>query len=361
MIYIFTFFVSIIMIYFCQRGKMGYWSYLLSMLPLVVLASCRTVDIGADTHYFYETFRDAMSYHSFAKFYEDHDNEEYYLILIFWVAGFSNNFNTCLFFSYIVIYGLLALSLYRMRHDINVAFALTIYLCLFHREGFNTFRQSGALLIDLISMTFLIRKQYWKSSFIALLAYGFHHSSPLFYIVILLKVFIDKHTHFYSKWIIKFLYVSIIASCLYAFATIVNYLDSEFGVMEMRYGSYLDESQFETNMPLSLLALTIVTLLFFYYIKVRYIKINSSMICFMEYIIIACILICFTGLISTYTVRIGGYFWYSYILFMPILSKIFLKRDLSKLLYILFAMFYWVMTVIIANLGHIYPYKSIFS
>ena len=361
MIYIFTFFVSIILILFCQRRKLGYWSYLISMLPLVILASCRSVDIGADTHYFYDTFSDAISYHSFGKFYEDHDNEEYYLILNYLVSRFSSNFNTCLFYSYVIIYGLLAVALYRMRREMNVAFALTIYLFYFHREGFNTFRQTGAMLVDMIAITYLMHGKYTKSSFIALLAYGFHHSSPLFFIVILLKIFIDKHTQFFSKFKIKFLYVSVIATCLYTFATIVNYLDSEFGVMDMRYGSYLDDSRFETNIPLSLFAFTIVTLLYYYYIRVRYVRINDSMTCFAEYIFITCILICFTGLISTYTVRIGGYFWYSYVLLIPILSKKYLKRDCAKFLYILFTIFFWLMTVVIANLGRIYPYKSIFN
>lgn len=361
MIYILTFFVSIILIYFCQRRNLGFGAYFLSMFPLILLASFRTVEVGADTHYFYDTFRNALSYHSFSKFYENHDNEEFYLILNYYVSRFSNDFNTCLFYSYSVLYGLLALLLYRLRRDINVAFALTLYLFLFHRESFNTFRQTGALLVDMIALTYLMRKEYWKSSFIALLAYGFHHSSPLFFIVILMKIVIDKYTRIFSKWKVKFLYISIITCCLYTFATIVNYLDTKFGVMEMRYGSYLDESQFETNVPVSLFALTIVSLLFFYNVKVRYIRKSDNVTCFMEYIFFTCILICFTGLISTYTVRIGGYFWYSYILFIPILSQKHLRRDLSKFLYALFTAFYWVMTVIITNLGHIYPYKSIFS
>ena len=361
--YIVAFSLSIFFIYKSQQNRLGYYSYFLSILPIIVIAALRTIEIGVDTGvYVYPLFRLAKLQSSLTKLFDYSSHEEFYLIYAYVLTRFCKNFNEYLFWEHSLMYGFAVYALYKIRHKIQVWQSLFILLFVFYRESLNIARQSFAIYIDLIAFTFLIGNKYKLSILFAVLAYGFHHSSPIFFFVIVLKICIDKFRYYFTKRKIKILLILGLFAIFTFFSYVANYLEG-LGVIEEKYVErYARQGHYGANFPISLFALCLVNLGVFYYVKFKrkIYKYDNNLILF-EYILIVALICCFTGLISTFTIRIGAYFWYMTIIIIPILFNRYTKPDIILKTLCCFYALYWILTVVIANLSGTYPYISVYS
>ena len=119
-----------------------------------------------------------------------------------------------------------------------------------------------------------------------------------------------------------------------------------------RYGS---SDEYGSNLPISVLALNGFNMFVFWKMTKRCSKGNVISL-FGRYMTVMALLLCFLGLISTFAVRICDYFTFVNILlisaFIPTARK-FWRRSV-----VAFYLFYFVMTIMVANLGDTYPYSS---
>ena len=358
MIYIVTFLLSVVIANCLQKRRYSSWWYVLAIVPLVFLAAYRSVDVGRDTHYTYDWFRLCLSSVTMRRPLEDAGKSELFVAIQFYISRYTHDFNLSLIPIYIITYGSILFSFIRIKKYGLIAVGLIVYLLFFHRESLNILRQVMAIGLCMISFTYLIESKYIKSLIPLPFAYGFHHSAYIFLIIILLKLFTDKYKRIAKKnWMKIFIFI-LGAVTVMAFQTIALYMGG-LGVIEDEYieGS-LNDDLFESKLPISGLAMNSVNLLIFLYLPHHY-KLIIKNKPFFLYILIIAFLCSFLGLVSIFTTRIGGYFWGMAPIIMMML---FDKKNRTSFFfkgYIAFTFFYWFMTVVVAKLGDIYPYKSV--
>ena len=357
--YIIAFVFSLALIYKSQKLKLGLYAYFISVLPVILIAALRTIDIGVDTRvYVRPTFRLAQSVSTLNKLLAWSGQEKLYLVLAFILTRITRNFNEYLFYEHSLMYGFLAFALFQVRKTISVWMGLFIFLFVFYRESLNIARQSFALYIDLIAFVYLLKNNYKVSLLFVVLAYGFHHSSILFLSVVLLKFLIDRFKRVFVKRRSKIIIITSLILVFSTFAYVVTYLES-LGLVDTKYVErYAQEGTHGTNLPISNLMFCVVNLVILYLAKYkRLLNKSDKYLIFFEYILIMALICCFTGLISTFTVRIGMYFWYMTIIIIPIIIKKYLKSSLLRNLILAFYVLYWILTVVVANLSATYPYN----
>ncbi len=340
------------------------WIYsLLALFLIAGLAGLRDGDVGTDTNlYVIPVFEDAVSFQdNFSNFYSLYALEMgmdwFYLSFNYVIALFSNSINFYLFMSHVLIIGITMLGIKISR--VNVTQAMFIFLFAFMAFTLNGARQSMALSFCLLAFA-MLREGYKKRwvGFIMVIAIGAHYSSILFIGILLMYKAIEFRKDFFSRNIVKIISILGIILILFSFSMILIYL-IDFGIIKEfyieRYGS---EDMYGTNIPISIIALTGFNLILFYYCKYKSHKIKDTVfLVFSEYILFLSVLLCGSALISTYAVRINYYFIYLSIIIIPY----FLSYAGNKILitiFILFYLFYWILTVVVANLSNTFPYKS---
>lgn len=358
MIYIITFLLSVGIAFYLQKRRYSPWWLILAIVPLVFLAAYRSIEIGRDTHYTYDWFRICVESATMRRPLEKAGKSELFVAVQFYISRLTYDFNLSLIPIYIITYGSILLSFLRVKKYGLVAVGLIVYLLFFHRESFNALRQVMAIGLCMISFTYLIESKYIKSLIPLPFAYGFHHSAYIFLIVILLKLFTDKYRRIANKKWLKILFFILSAVAVMSFQTIAIYMGG-LGVIEDGYiEGYTNAQHFGTNLPISVLTMNIVNLLVFLYLPHHY-KLIVKNNTFFQNILIIAFLCSFLGLVSTFAVRIGGYFWgMAPIIMMMLFDK---KNRKSWFFegYLFFTFLYWFLTVIVAKLGDIYPYKSV--
>ena len=131
------------------------------------------------------------------------------------------------------------------------------------------------------------------------------------------------------------------------------------GVIDSRYDErYLSSERYGSNIPISLFAVSVLNLIIFKQITKCN---NSTMKVFFEYILIISFLCCFLGSVSTFLIRVGSYFQICTIFIFSVMYKECKGRYDIKLLgfHLAFFVAYWFLTVVVANLGETFPYKSL--
>ena len=357
MMYLICFFLSTIFAYYFQRWHKPLGWYLLAIMPIVLLAALRSVEIGRDTHYTYDLYIYSTHYSSLKGLLSWVGKSELFVILEFYISRWSRNFNLFLLFVHFLMYGCVIYSLYRVRKNIIIALGLIIYLTLFYRESYNTTRQAMAVCLCMVAFTYLIENKYIKPLAFTFVSYGFHHSSIIFLGIIGMKYILTRYSRFLKTTRMKVLFIMSIAVLIYSFSEIATFLGG-VGLVDDNYiESYTDSSHFGTNIPITLIAFNLINYIVFKNTETKTAKSDYKI--FFEYILIVSIMCCALGLISTYTVRIGSYFWGM----CPIIMAVYLSRTNTKpiisMLYLAFLFFYWFATVVVLNLGDTYPYESI--
>ncbi len=337
---------------------------MLASFVIAFIAGVRNPLIGTDTMlYVFPFFNVVHLYDSFSalyKFEKDWIDVEYlYVVWNYAIATLTNKFELFLCMTHALMYGSFFLAAYIQRKKIILWLFVFIFCFCFFRESLNTMRQSIALGFCLIAFSYLINDKLKSSLLWIAIAYGFHHTAFIFLVVCLLWLVSKKYWKILNKRKMKIILVGLMFVFLESLALVVNTAES-IGIVDDRYGArYLTEDVYGTNLPISLLALNIVNLIVFYTIKKRN-KAFGIYICFFEYILIISLLFCFSGLISTFAVRMGSYFLYLSLIIFPFMYQTYVSSKLVKSFHMTFLVIYWIMTVIIANLGHTYPYSSLF-
>lgn len=355
--------LSLINLYTKNKHKRGNVTILLALILLAGLAGMRDFNIGADTNlYVVPFFKDTTFFEGdIFKFLEYNEFtyrfETFYACLNYYVASISNNINFYLFIVHLIIIGV---TMYAIKiSKVNMTFSIFMFLTIYMAFTLNATRQSIALSFCLLAISILITKGKFRWVILSLIAaYGFHHSAIVFVPIILLYKLIEMKTELFNSSITKFLIITTILILLFSFNQLLVYLGG-LGIGEEKYiERYGSSDMYGSNIPISIIALTLFNLFIFYSCKRRIIFRNDKVFTlFSEYILILSCLFCGLALISTFAIRINDYFIYLSLLIIPY----YLLKSRSKFLLtttVCFYIFYWIMTIVIYNLNHTYPYES---
>lgn len=212
-----------------------------------------------------------------------------------------------------------------------------------------------ALAGCVLCMGFALRRNLKLTLVSYFLCYCLHHSALLFGGILFLYWLVVKHTAAFSKRKTFALVVLATVLAMVSFNVLLTYLGG-LGIGEDKYiARYGSSDEYGSNVPISLLALNGFNMFVFWKVTSRCSKGNVVSL-FGRYTTVMAFLLCFLGLISTFAVRVCDYFTFVNILlitaFIPTVRK-FWKRSV-----IAFYLFYFVMIIMVANLGDTYPYSS---
>ena len=157
-----------------------------------------------------------------------------------------------------------------------------------------------------------------------------------------------------SKKQIMWLLTLIVAVGLTLFVELLQ-LAIDLGLAKTEYMERYGESdKYGSGAPLSLFALTIFNYVMFMRL-VNHVK-TTPFLLFSKYVTMISVLLCFAGFVSTFATRIDHYFIMTSI--VCIVYALQLRKYRYKWAFIGFYTFYWLMVVVVANLGDTYPYQS---
>lgn len=357
MVYILTFAVSVWLLWLGDKTK-GTAHHVLIILGLILpilLAGLRDMSIGTDTGgYPIDVFDFCQSTNSLLLALVSYlDVESGYVALAWICTQISSSFNFFLVVTHSII--LVTLFFAFRRFDINVALAYLIFFLIYFCGSMNAVRQFLAMPFCLFSFAELIQKQYKKAILLFIIAFLFHRSSFFFLTIICLYYLCANHFNL-MKQKRMFLFVTLLVVVgltmfveLLQFAINIGIAKAEY--MD-RYGS---EDQYGAGLPMSLLTINFFNFMVYYFLT-KHVKVTPFLL-FSKYVMLACVLLCFAGLISTFAVRLDHYFMITGIVCTVYALQMNKYHYLQ--LYLLFYIFYWYMVVIVANLGDTYPYKSV--
>jgi hypothetical protein len=231
---------------------------------------------------------------------------------------------------------------------------------MFYGMSLNMTRQTMAQAFCILSFSYLLNRKFLKSFIIFLPALGFHITAFIYLAVYPIFYFINKARSVRTIRIYETIGGLTVIIVLFFLNNFIGFFVSS-GLLGDKFLSYTSDDRWGSSIPVAFLTYCIVFFILFRYAtkKERH-KINYYF--FFECISLICIILCFSGIVSTYAVRGMVYFSFLYIVILPILLFNFQKiRILYKRIFpfiLCFLLFYWYMTIIVENLSETYPYTS---
>jgi hypothetical protein len=369
MIYIITFFFSILSFYIAEkclliRKKIAYCFFLLiAILIPSILAGCRNLEIGVDVLVYVKDLYDlAHSCTSFALFQQSLVDpvEHLYLLFTYIVASYTNNVAWLLFFIQFLIISLVYISAFKFKQHIPIWFCMLIYFFLFYGTSLNATRQTMAQAFCLLSFSFLLNRKFLKSFLVFLPALGFHVTALIYLLQYPLFFFTISSYSISKKRMIEIALIFIASIIVIYLDTIINLLVS-YRILGDKFIKYTTDDRWGSSFPIALFTYSLVFLMLFL-CSPKQERTEIAYYYYFRYILLSCVIFSFSGYISTLAVRGVYYFSFLFILILPMLlfdcRKI--RKPFKKMfpLILCFFLFYWFMTIMVANLSGTYPYTS---
>lgn len=237
----------------------------------------------------------------------------------------------------------------------NLTWLAILWFLAYFNISLNAQRQAMALSACVLCVALLDKRKYVWTVLATFLAYNLHHSALLFASVLVLFYLIKQRPAFFAQKKVQLLMVVGIVVMLYSFNAFLSLLGN-IGIGEDKYISrYGSSDEYGSNIPISQFALNTFNLVVYNIITKRHVK--SSLYVFGKYMMILALMLCFSGLISTFAVRIVAYFLI--INFLLLSHYLPSAKTRWKVATVLFYLFYWYMCNVQANLSDSYPYQSI--
>lgn len=325
----------------CSKRKY----YVISIITLLILESClRSVDVGNDTLSYFNAFQGITNtswseiWDSFYESYMLGSGKDPGFMVFMKLAQFiSTDFNFFLLICALVFFVPLGIILYRYSERvIQLVFAFSLYLTLFHIVALSGVRQQLATGFTFIAFLFVGKQQYWKSIAFILLGSFIHISATLFLFVPLLYVFgkrILKTAHLASLVLVPLVALSSSSIMLYLASFLAN--DYYSG-----YGTYNTEGGAMTYIILmSLLSL-------FCFIAIRKNALNESATLSLFYVMLP--LLTLTVPLTSLNgamIRVGQYFTLYMTLLVPFAFDKISDKNSNSLFYIFSVVLLFVMSM----------------
>jgi hypothetical protein len=337
---------------------------LVALLFPCVLAGCRDISIGSDTGGYVEIcFSTALSCSTFQQFQAMlfAEFEPLYNLLTYTVASLTPDIAWLLFTIQFIIILLIWLSANKLRNHAPVWFFMFLYFLIFYGISLNMTRQMLAMAFCLYSFAFLTERKFLKSILAFLPALGFH-STAFIYLILYLAFYFFVYKAPSVRKVRLYEIIAILGGII-----LVAYLGNiikgfiSLGMLTDKFSAYATNDVWGASIPVSKLTLGLVCSAIFLCVPKRE-KHRIGNYYYYEFILWMIVIFCFSGLISTFAVRGGDYFSFLLIIILPMTlydgRKIRNPYKKTFPFIIMFFLFYWYMTIVIANLSETYPYTS---
>lgn len=358
MIYLFVFCLSLFFLNVSthRRGTLKLLYVAIALLIPALIAGFRDVTIGTDTGgypsevFFFASHSQSLSA---ALAWNEGMVENLYVSIAYFCAYIINDFNF-----FLTVISMITLCLVYMGGrvaKVNLIWLFLLCFLYYYNTSLNAQRQAMALAGCVLCMGYALRKNLRMTLVSFVLCYCLHHSALIFGGILFLYWLVLKYPTGFAKKKTFVLVVLVTVLVVVFFNVVLSYLGG-LGIGDNKYvARYGTSDQYGSNLPISLLALNGFNMIVLWKLSWRCGKCNVISL-FGRYMTVMSVLLCFLGLISTFAVRICDYFTFVNILmiatFIPSARK-FWKYSVTA-----FYLFYFVMTIMVANLGDTYPYSS---
>lgn len=232
-----------------SKGQKRKW-YVIIIITLLILESClRNISVGPDTESYYYSFLDIgrQSWQSIfssfrAAYVEGEGKDVGYLVLMKTVQLLSYNFNMFLFVCALIFFVPLGILLYRYSsHMLQLVFAFSLYVALFHIVALSGIRQQVATGFSFMAFLQLGKNHNWKAILLIVLGAFVHISVSLFLLVPFIKIVCPnwvKTIHLFSFATIPFALVFAGPIMIFLASFLVNDYYTVYGESESDGGAY---------------------------------------------------------------------------------------------------------------------------
>lgn len=309
--------------------------YVISILTLLILeSSLRSLSVGTDTMGYYNDFESIKGYSwsniwgAFSATYQQGEGKDPgFAVFVKLVQLFSGDFNFFLFISALLFFIPLGLILYNYSsHILQLVFAFTLYVALFHIVALSGIRQQIATGFTFLALLEMGKGKKWRSLLFVGIGSIIHISALIFLLVPVLSLLNRKYLkpiHLASFFTIPIVIVYSSAIMLFAASFIENDYYSSYGAGESNREAYF-----------YIFLMELLSLFCYISIKKEHIMKSSSisrLYIMLPLLTLTVPLISLNGAM----IRIGQYFTLYMMLLAPISFDLFLPQKLRASNYII--------------------------
>lgn len=378
LIYIFTFLISLLLIYIAENinGKSKIILNIIAILIPSILAGGRADFIGTDVRGYVEPIQlfanSSNNYFDFVNskiiLYSAGDFSRFekgYTTLIYLCSRIDKSISLNLFITEFTIIGLTLLGLYRFkknRKQFSVTLGMLIFYAIFYNLSLNMIRQSIAMAFMLLAFSYLLDNKLKKYLFLNVLAIFFHQTAIFGLVSFFIYIIINYQKKPYKNLsvtekkksrLVKSLVIIFIAAVVILSRSLLIRLVNIIGLSNLA-GGYLINNTYGFSLSGILTRLPFILLFIYCWSHMEENKFKYV------YLTIISLDVLLLGLAQTsaYSSRIGWYTYVYYIYSVP--DEIgYLRKDdriVLKIALILFLIVYWYYFYVKRNYNETVPY-----
>ncbi len=226
--------------------------YIFSCIGIILpcmLAGLRDTSIGTDTkHFAMYGFKYASSYESLSDFLMFFQKGEFLYWIICWIsANIFHNIGVSFFIYELLVVLPIYVALIKIKKSDNtVIFGMLLFYLLCYNQSLNLVRQSIALSFSILALVFLEEKKYFKVIFFTIVAFLFHMSAIIMFIIYAIYFVLNLNLK-KCKIIVELIMAIIFIFLLINYETILTYMGEMFKDGVGIYSEYLDSEFYKTN------------------------------------------------------------------------------------------------------------------
>ncbi|WP_027203799.1 EpsG family protein [Butyrivibrio fibrisolvens] len=221
-----------------SKNKYWLWGLLSSLFIPSLIAGIRALSVGKDINtyavYVFSFF--GLSDVSIRSIFTS--ASPLFALLAMISGRISSNIHLFLFF--IEVFALVPVYIvYFIWPNKNGKYSILLFLLLFYNYSLNIMRQSISAGFAFAAFYLFDRKKYVSSIVFAVIAYGFHNTAIIYFLIIICFIAFDKFIAFKKKAIINVLYIVVVEVLLFSFLVIITDLLMKLGILnEVLYNRY---------------------------------------------------------------------------------------------------------------------------
>ncbi len=343
------------------KNKPAYWFLVgISLLLTAAMAGLRDYTVGADVlTYGNGTFYAALRNHSLISCLDRIDLEDGYVAINYFISRFTDNLHWFYFIIALLmnIFVFAALHRYKKNNAFSEALGMFIYYCTFYNQSLNILRQSLAVAIFFLAISYMFEKKYIKYTILCIAAALFHISAIICILFLPIYVLIKK----YPTLKMSILIIAGSATVVAMYAVISEWMIDK-GIFPEKYIRYIgDQREFAFKWDSLIVRLPILLFgkyTFKQFKKTNYINIFLTLMIILEIVFMQlAVFVEYASRISIYVMAFRAFLLVNMILTTYKENKNHIDYGFA-LIVILYVIVVWFCSVIIQNNNFTYPYTS---
>lgn len=371
-IYIATFFVSALLLYISEHFHRKSLQNVLEVIAIVIpaiLAGCRAQEIGTDVSVYGKPFYDAaVNSASLREYFFSQSNltfmEPAFYGTVFLASRFCKDYHLGLFVYELltVTFAYAAMKRCSRLFKTPLWFGMLLYDLVLYNVSLNIMRQSIAVSVVFLAVTYLFENRYKTYAFLLVLAFGFHSSAIISVIVFPMYVLLGKKQSTETKALLIRLAIFLtgILFIVSVGSSTVQFLVNQ-GILRLNYLKYLEGGIYtEETSRVSIMALAphliYIGLGAFHF---RRLSTRKRKPMFFMMASGLAFLSCFGTLLGSYITRIGYYFVPLEMVLLANMSDCYHRKSrwiwYGSIIILLFLFWYW--NFVVKGIHETVPYR----